>query len=123
MTKEDFIEFIKELGFNQTWGDNSNSFTLATDIVGHPNQNYMAFVDQLKITLDDEYGIAQLSLSQMSTHMMAGKSFGNFSLKTFGDDNDFQVEIFMSFILGSFNKKPNHIVQFIRDRKIKNILQ
>lgn len=123
MTKEDFIEFIKELGFNQTWGDNSNSFTLATDIVGHPNQNYMAFADQLKITLDDEYGIAQLSLSQMSTHMMAGKSFGNFSLKTFGDDNDFQVEIFMSFILGSFNKKPNHIVQFIRDRKIKNILQ
>ena len=123
MTKEDFIEFIKELGFNQTWGDNSNSFTLATDIVGQPNQNYMAFADQLKITLYDEYGIAQLSLSQMSTHMMSGKSFGNFSLKTFGDDNDFQVEIFMSFILGSFNKKPNHIVQFIRDRKIKNILQ
>ena len=123
MSKEDFIEFIKELGFTQTWGSNSNSFSLSTDVIGKPNQNYMAFADQLKITLYDEYGIAQLSLSQMSTHMMAGKSFGNFSLKTFGDDNDFQVEIFMSFILGSFNKKPNHILQFMRDRKIKNILQ
>jgi hypothetical protein len=55
--------------------------------------------------------------------MMAGKSFGNFSLKTFGDDGDIQLELFLSFILGSFNQKPKHILQFIRDRKIKNILQ
>lgn len=120
MTKEDFIEFIKELGFNQTWG---NSFTLATDIVGQPNQNYMAFADQLKITLDDEYGIAQLSLSQMGSHVMVGKNFGNFSLNTFGDKNDFQLELFLSFILGSFKEKPKHILQFMRDRKIENILQ
>ena len=121
MVKEDFIEFIKELGFAQTWGSNSNSFSLSTDVMGKPNQNLMAFADQLKITIDDE--LVQLSLSQMSTHMMAGKSFGNFSLKTFGDDGDIQLEFFLSFILGSFNQKPKHILQFIRDRKIKNILQ
>lgn len=122
MVKEDFIEFIKELGFAQTWGSNSNSFSLSTDVMGKPNQNLMAFADQLKISIDDE--LVQLSLSQMSErmpyykipHMMAG-------LKTFGDDGDIQLELFLSFILGSFNQKPKHILQFIRDRKIKNILQ
>ena len=123
MTKEEFILFIEELGFTQTWMSKSNGFSLSTDMVGKPNQNLMAFADQLKITLDDERGIAQLSLSQMSTHMMAGKSFGNFSIDTFGDEGDLQLEIFISFILGSFNKKPNHILQYMRDMRIKNILK
>ena len=121
MSKEDFIEFIKELGFTQTWGSNSNSFSLSTDVIGKPNQNYMAFADQLKISIDN--GLAQLSLSQMSTHMMAGKSFGNFSLETFGDDNDFQLEIFLSFIKGSFKNPPNNIIQYMRDKKISDILK
>ena len=123
MTKEEFILFIEILGFTETWKSDSNSFTMATDVVGQPNQNYMAFSDQLKILIDDKIGLVQLSLSQMSTHMMAGKNFGNFSLKTFGEEGDFQLELFLSFILGSFNKKPNHIVQFMRDMKIKNILK
>lgn len=121
MTKAEFVLFIEILGFTQTWGSDSNSFTLATDVFGKPNQNYMAFTDQLKISIDGE--LVQLSLSQISTHMMAGKSFGNFSLKTFGDDGDIQLELFLSFILGSFNKKPNHIIQFMRDMRIKNILE
>ena len=89
MTKEEFILFIQILGFTQTWGSNSNSFSLSTDVVGKPNQNYLAFADQLKISIDDKLGLAQLSLSQM----------------------------------GSFNKKPKHIGQFMRDMKIENILQ
>ena len=120
MTKAEFVLFIEILGFTQTWSSDSNSFTLATDVFGKPNQNYMAFTDQLKISIDGE--LAQLSLSQISTHMMAGKSFGNFSIDTFGDEGDLQLEIFISFILGSFNKKPNHILQYMRDMRIKNIL-
>jgi hypothetical protein len=123
MTKEEFIEFIKDLGFTQTWGTDSKSFSLATDVIGKPNQNYMAFADQLKISIDNERGLAQLILSQMSTHMMAGKNFGNFNLKTFGDDNDFQLEIFMSFIKGAFKKPPNNIIQYMRDKKIRDILK
>lgn len=117
MTEENFIEFIKELGFTQTWGSNSKSFSLSTDVVGHSNQNFFRFTDQLKISIDN--GLAQLSLSQMST----GKNFGNFSLKTFGDKNDFQLELFLSFILGSFNNKPQKIVQYMRDKKIRDILK
>ena len=55
--------------------------------------------------------------------MMAGRNFGNFSLKTFGDDNDFQLEIFFSFIKGAFNTPPNNIIQYMRDRKITDILK
>jgi hypothetical protein len=123
MKKEEFIEFIKDLGFTQTWGTDSKSFSLATDVIGNPNQNAMAFADQLKISIDDKKGLAQLSLSQMSTHMMAGKSFGNFNLKTFGDDNDFQLEIFMSFIKGAFKKPSKNIIQYMRDKKIRDILK
>ena len=123
MTKEDFIEFIKDLGFAQTWGADSKSFSLITDVVGNPNQNAMAFADELKISIDDKRGLVQLSLSQMSTHMMAGKNFGNFQLSTFGNDGDFQLEIFMSFIKGAFKKPPKNIIQYIRDRKIRDILK
>ena len=93
---------------------------MPTDVVALPNQNAMSFTDQLKIVIIDD--IVQLTLSQMSSHMMAGKNFGNFSLKTFGDDNDFQLEIFMSFIKSSFNKLPNTITQYMRDMNIKDIL-
>jgi len=123
MTKEDFISFIKELGFTQTWQSFKDSFSLSTDVIGNPNQNAMAFADQLKISFDDERRLVQLSLSQMSTHMMAGKNFGSFSLKTFGDDNDFQLEIFLSFIKGAFKKPPNNIIQYMRDKKIRDILK
>jgi hypothetical protein len=123
MTKEEFILFIEDLGFTQTWMSKSNGYSLATDVIGNPNQNLMAFADQLKITLDDERGIAQLSLSQMSTHMMAGKNFGNFQLSTFGNDGDFQLEIFMSFVKGAFKNPPKNIVQYMRDKKIRDILK
>ncbi len=123
MKSQEFIEFIKELGFQQTWGSNSNSFSLSTDVVGKPNQNYMAFHDQLNIHIDDDKELIQLSLSQMSSHMTSGKNFGYFSLKTFGEKNDLQLELFLSFILGSFNQRPKHIIQLMRDKKIKNILK
>jgi len=66
--------------------------------------------------------LAQLSLSQMSGQMVCGKNFGNFSLKTFGDKGDFQLELFLSFIKGSFNRVPDNIIEYMRDKKIKNIL-
>ena len=123
MTKEEFIEFIKDLGFAQTWGVDSKSFSLITDVVGNPNQNLMVFADELKISIDDKRGLVQLSLSQMSTHMMAGKNFGNFQLSTFGDEGDFQLEIFLSFIKGAFKNPPKNIIQYMRDKKIMDILK
>lgn len=120
MTKEEFISFIEELGFIQM---SISGFSLPTDVVGNPNQTAMAFADQLRVSIDDERGLVQLSLSKMSSYMVAGENFGNFSLKTFGDDNDFQLEIFLSFIKGAFKKPPNNIIQYMRDKKIRDILK
>jgi hypothetical protein len=123
MTREDFITFIEELGFNQTWHSNPNYYILYTDKIGIGlSYGFTSKFDMLSVTLNDEYGIAQLSLSQMSSNMSAGKNFGNFSLKTFGQKDDFQLEIFMSFIVSSFDKLPNTITQYMRDMNIKNIL-
>ena len=77
------------------------------------NQLFTSRFDMLSVTLNDEYGLVQLALSQMSSNMTTGKNFGNFSLKTFGDENDFQLEIFMSFIKGSFKNPPKNIIQYI----------
>jgi hypothetical protein len=123
MKKEELIEFIKELGFRQTWTTKPNLFSMPTDLVGFPNSNYQAFVDQLSINIDDDKQTFQLSLQQLSTHMMSGKNFGYFNLNTFGDENDLQILVFMSFIKGSFNKVPNTITKYIRDKKIKDILK
>jgi hypothetical protein len=123
MTREEFITFIEQLGFDQTWQSNSNYYILSTDKIGIGlSNNLTSRFDILSVTLDVEHDIAQLSLSQMSSHMTAGKNFGNFSLKTFGQKDDFQLEIFMIFITGSFNKLPITITQYMRDMKIKNIL-
>jgi hypothetical protein len=122
MTKEEFIFFIKELGFTKTWTTDKNRYSLATDVIGNSNQNAMVFTDQLKISMDDER-VVQLSLSQINTHMMSGKNFGNFQLSTFGNDGDFQLEIFLSFIKGAFKNPPKNIIQYMRDKKIRDILK
>lgn len=123
MTKQEFIEFIKVLGFNQTWQTKPNSFSMPTDVVGQPNKNLMAFADQLNIHFNDDNDLVQLSLSQMSTHMMVGKNFGNFQLKTFGEKDDLQIQIFMSFVKGAFKNPPTNITQYMRDKKIEDILK
>lgn len=121
MTREEFITFIEQLGFTQTWQSNTNYYILYTD-QSLQNSLFTSRFDMLSVTLNDEYDIAQLALSQMSSNMSTGKNFGNFSLKTFAQKDDFQLEIFMSFIASSFDKLPNTITQYMRDMKIKNIL-
>ena len=121
MTREEFITFIEQLGFTQTWQSNTNYYLLYTD-QSLQNSLFTSRFDMLSVTLNDEYDIAQLALSQMSSNMSTGKNFGNFSLKTFAQKDDFQLEIFMSFIASSFDKLPNTITQYMRDMKIKNIL-
>ena len=113
MTKLKFIEFIKELGFSQTWTEKPNLFSIKTDI----ENNY------LNINIDDNLGLFQLHETMMWSNMQSGKKFGNFSLKTFGYSGDFQLELFLIFIKGSFNKVPKTITQYMRDKKIADIFQ
>lgn len=113
MTKLELIDLIKELGFSQTWSENPNLFSMRTDI----GDNY------LNVNIDDRLGFFKLQETKMWSNMQSGKSFGSFNLKKFGDRTDFQLELFLRFIKGSFNVAPNSINQYIRDEKIKDILQ
>lgn len=122
MTKLEFIEFIKELGFDQVWQTNPDHYALTTDVIGLPSANYHAFCDQLNIHFDGENDLIHLSLTQQNNHMTTGKSFGNFSLKTFGVKDDLQIQIFMSFIKSAFKNPPSIISQYMRDKKIVDIL-
>lgn len=115
MTKEDFITFIKELGFTQSWSEKPNLFSLLTD----QNDNNVF----LNISINDRLGLVNLSESKMWSNMNSGKNFGYFSLNTFGNKNDFQLELFLSFIKFSFNKVPNKVTEYMRDKKIKDILK
>lgn len=108
----DFIEFIKELGFSQTWLEKPDSFSFKTDV----ENNY------LYINIDYNLGLFQLQETKMWSNMQSGKNFGNFSLKTFGNEGDFQLELFLSFIRSSFNKVPDSITKYMRDKRIKDIL-
>ena len=118
MTKEKFIEFIKDLGFE---GQTLDSFSLFTDVIDEwYNSGYL---NELNIHIDKNFELGQLSLSQIGGHMVSGsKNFGNFSLKTFGNEGDFQLELFLSFIRSSFNKVPDSITKYMRDKRIKDIL-
>jgi hypothetical protein len=99
MTKNEFLEIINDLGFKQ-FGE--RIFYLITDRL-----------EELVIIIG-ESDYFQLNLEK--------RSFGNFSLPTFGDKNDVQMELFFSFINGSFNSPNTNIIKFMIDRKIKDIL-
>jgi hypothetical protein len=135
MTKEEFILFIKILGFNQTWYSDSE-FNMSTDVIQGSPSGFLGvnlskgsvtgsgvwnLHDELNIIIDDQN--FQLGLSSVNSGMFSGKNFGRFSLKTFGDKDDFQLEIFLSFIKGAFNNPPNNIIQYMRDKKIRDILK
>jgi hypothetical protein len=126
MTKEEFLDFIKELGFEQVWRSNYKYLSLKTDknfqsshgsSVTHPAQN------QLNIHFDDNFRLAQLSLSQMGSRMISGKSFGNFELRTFGDEDDPQLIMFLSFVKSSFDKPTDKISQYLRNKNLEDLLK
>lgn len=98
MTKDEFISFISDLGFTQNF---SSEYSMETDEFEH----------KLEISIDKE--LIQLSLSETNQRMNLCKRFSNFSLKTFGDEGDFQLEIFLNFIVSSFEKNSDIISKII----------
>jgi hypothetical protein len=110
MIKSDFIALITIIGFKLDF----NGYKIG---MNHQSLD-ISFIDDLRF---------QLSQTMINGGIVTGKSFGIFDLKTFGDNSDFQMEIFLSFINGAFIKetgKPNlKVIEYIRDNKIQDILK
>lgn len=100
MIKDKFLEMINSLGFKKS---SERSYYLITDRL----EEVVIIMGQT-----DHF---QLNIEK--------SSFGNFNLTTFGHINDLQMEIFFSFLINSFDSTPSFIIEYMRDRKIKNILK
>lgn len=116
MTKTDFIALITNIGFELGYNDYKIALEEPSGMSHHSLG--ITFIDDMRF---------QLSQSKIIGGSLSGKSFGIFDLKTFGDDGDFQIELFFSFINGAFiketGKKNLKVTEYIRDNKLKDILK
>ena len=119
MLKEEFIEFVKQFGFKQTW-QNEDSMSLETDVNSNPNSSYFsAFSDRLKISFGND--MFSISVTQFSTSnsIMSGRTLGYFSLKDFNETNQ---GLFLLSVASCFNEVPDSIKSYLRDRRLEEIL-
>jgi len=119
MLKEEFIEFVKQFGFKQTW-QNEDSMSLETDVNSNPNSSYFsAFSDRLNISFGND--MFSISVTQFSTSnsIMSGRTLGYFSLKDFNETNQ---GLFLLSVASCFNEVPDSIKSYLRDRRLEEIL-
>jgi hypothetical protein len=119
MLKSEFIEFVKQFGFKQTW-QNEDSMSLETDVNSNPNSSYFsAFADRLNISFNND--MFSISVTQFSTSnsIMSGRTLGYFSLKDFSETNQL---LFLLSVASCFNEVPDSIKSYLRDRRLEEIL-
>jgi len=119
MLKSEFIEFVKQFGFKQTW-ENEDSMSLETDVNSNPNSSYFsAFADRLNISFNND--MFSISVTQFSTSnsIMSGRTLGYFSLKDFSETN--QV-LFLLSVASCFNEVPDSIKSYLRECRLEEIL-
>ncbi len=119
MLKSEFIEFVKQFGFQKNW-QTEDSMSLETDVNSNPNSSYFsAFADRLNISFNND--MFSISVTQFSTSnsIMSGRTLGYFSLKDFSETN--QV-LFLLSVASCFNEVPDSIKSYLRDRRLEEIL-
>lgn len=119
MLKSEFIEFVKQFGFQKNW-QTEDSMSLETDVNSNPNSSYFsAFADRLNISFNND--MFSISVTQFSTSnsIMSGRTLGYFSLKDFNETN--QV-LFLLGVASCFNEVPDSIKSYLRERRLEEIL-
>ncbi len=119
MLKSEFIEFVKQFGFQKNW-QTEDSMSLETDVNNNPNSSHFsAFADRLNISFNND--MFSISVTQFSTSnsIMSGRTLGYFSLKDFSETN--QV-LFLLSVASCFNEVPDSIKSHLRERRLEEIL-
>jgi hypothetical protein len=119
MLKSEFIEFVKQFGFQKNW-QKEDSMSLETDVNNNPkSSHFSAFADILNISFNND--MFSISVTQFSTSnaMLAGRTLGYFSLKDFSETN--QV-LFLLGVASCFNEVPDSIKSYLRERRLEEIL-
>ncbi len=109
MTKQEFIDFILDLGFSPAWQTNPDYFIM-------PTQN-----EQLNLHLSKDS--IQISRTKHKLYQITLGRTQIFRLETFGKDDDSQIHLFLNFLKDSFVDLPDSILKHLRNENIKTILK
>lgn len=115
MNKEEFINWITDLGFTKTWNNSEgNEYSI---LIG--NDNNGIFHEKLYFIIE-KFDI-RLYYSNFKNGMSFGSNLGYFPIKDIGE---FEKTMILSVLLKHCKDKiPPKFKKYLRDSKIKNILE
>lgn len=114
MNKEDFLNFIKDLGFEYNFLH--KSFTMYTDEFGGADLNGYVYRECVKISTFDDF--ANIELSEINKTFTFGQILFKVNYNHFNEESKIE---FINYISKYF-KDENKFKSFLRDYKLNNIL-
>lgn len=119
MTKKEFISWITDLGFIKTWNSkNEYSIFPGKGMQGIFSEKLYFTVEESSYYVDD-FDI-RIYFSKFTGGMSYGSNLGYFPLSSIGE---FEKDIILSVLLKNCDEIPLGIKKYLRDSKIKNILE
>lgn len=118
MNKEEFIDWIKTLGFTETWQTYNGEWSMYTETGIIPNNGFI-FSGKVSFSFDDEKESVGVHYSKMTPTNSFGSNLGYFPLKDIGEFEKFMIVTVLS---QHFDEIPSTFKSYLRDEKIKNIL-
>jgi hypothetical protein len=123
MRRDQFIKWIKDLGFSKTW--NNSEGREYSILIGNENNNITGIFHEKIYFIVEDFDIRLYYSNFKSLHLSASVSYvsnlGHFGLKDIGN---FEKSILLSVIIKHFKEDiPPEIRSYLRDSKIKNILE
>jgi len=117
MTRQEFIDWIEELGFSKTWNNSEgNEYSI---IFGGDKKIPGIFSEKLYFQI--EKIDIRIYYSNFKSGMSYGSNLGHFPLKDIGE---FEKTMILTVLLQHFSEEiPTEIKKYLRDSKIKNILE
>lgn len=122
MSKEEFIDWIKSLGFSRTWQSIPDEYSIypkasesvkSTGLNNHP-------LSGPKVYFTIDYDEIRIYYSNFSNNMSFGSNIGRFPLSSIGD---YERLLIVNKLSEYFTELPNGFKEFLRDAKLKNILR
>lgn len=123
MTKKEFISWITDLGFTKDWNNNVYYIFLGTT-----GKIYFSIEESNELEVDSlgmngNFDIKIYSMSVISSYEpihFVNPNLGHFPLSSIGE---FEKDIILSILIKKFDEIPLSIKKYLRDSKIKSILE
>ncbi len=114
MNENEFIDWIKELGFSKTWEtyDGEYSIKPGGDGIFDPKIYFTTSYEESEIKIGIHY-------AKMNGTMSYGSNIGYFNISQIGE---FEKIIIVHKLIEYFDEVPIGFKKYLRDSKIKDIL-